>query len=91
VSEIQLTPLDRETWHVAFTEGFGYDIIDRSGGVTAEKIPVERDARLMALTPALVQIVLRVAPFCDVAHEIREIIGQAEYDRLVGRKRDADS
>lgn len=80
-------PIDEEKW-VAMPRDIGYpafDLIDAAGGVTAENIPVERDARLMALTPELVSVVLRVAPMADVAQKVRKIVGEDEFKRLIGR------
>lgn len=82
-----VTPIDEDRW-IAMPKEIGYpafDLIDAEGGVTAENIPVERDARLMALTPDLVCIVLRVAPMSDAASKIRKIVGEDEFKRLVGR------
>ncbi len=81
----RVTPILQERWYSAFTEGFGYDIIDAEGGVTAEKIPIERDAKLMALTPQLVEMICRLAPFSDVAQKVRAAVGEDEWNMLIGR------
>lgn len=64
----------------------GWDVLDQDTGVICERVYSEPAAQLIALCPDLIRDHVRMAPFSDTAHKVRQIIGEDAFQQMIAAK-----